>query len=250
MNIRISNWVVFALLLCIGLLIFALIKGCNNIGTSKAQLVDYKGRIDKLEKDSIEFSKQLIDNSTQKELLEGQIEIADNKNIAYLDSFRTLNGYINVLKKRYKPVTPNIDTNITTVPNQYIEDCAGCFSALDKAQQLGLRYKSDLDNKDNLNLSKVNLLNKRIGILENQNAKLGNSYRSLLDSASKQQGIRRTLFLSLGAIAINQTLPNGIGGGFLYEDKKRRVYGGRYYISRYGSVYQADISFPLSLKFK
>jgi hypothetical protein len=137
------------------------------------------------------------------------------------------------------------------VPNEYIEDCSGCFSALDKAQQLGLRYKLELDNKDNLTKSKVKVLDNRINILENQNAQLNKSYRSLLDSTNKKAyTLRRTLFATIGAMSINQIMPNAIGGGFLYEDKKRRIFGVKYYISEYGSIYQGEISLPLSLKFK
>ena len=243
------KWMMYVILILLVLLICALYRGCRQYdGSGRVDSVDTKGRLKRLINDSIENSKQLADNSIQRELLEGQLEVSDNKNTAYLDSFGVLNAIINNLKKRHKPVTASIDTNVTTVPNDYIEDCSGCFAALGQAQQLGLRYKSELDNKDNLTRSKIKVLDNRIGILEKQNAQLGKSYRSLLDSSKNAPVLRRTLFATIGAMSINQIMPNAIGGGFLYEDKRRRIFGLKYYVSEYGSVYQGEISFPLSLK--
>jgi hypothetical protein len=237
------------MLILLVLLICALYRGCRQFNKDETSAVDINGRIERLLKDSTEKSKQLKENKLQNELLDGQIELANNKNELYLDSFRLLNDYISSLKKRYKPIVPSIDTNVTTVPNEYIENCSGCFVALDKAQQLGLRYKSDLDNKDRLNLSKINTLNSRIGILEKQNIQLKTDYVSLLDSTKAlTPTLKRTLFATIGAMAINQSFPNAIGGGLLYEDKKRRIFGAKYYISKYGSIYQGEVSFPLSLK--
>lgn len=251
MNIKLSNWFIFGTLLIFGLIMFGLIKGCEQYNKTQDQLVDYKGRVEKLAQDSIEYSKQAIEYKNQNELIDGQLEVANNRNSLYLDSFRLLNDHINDLKKRYREVTPNEDTTVTLVPNSYISDCADCFTSIEKAQHLGLRYKAELDNADYLNKSKVNVLSNRISLLEKQNVQLGKNYRSLLDSASKQKPeLRRTLFLSMGAMSINQAFPNAIGAGFMYEDKKRRIYGAKYYISEYGSIYQADLSLPLSLKFK
>src|SRR6478735_3663675 len=235
---------VYAMLILLILLAYALYRECTKSYEGEVNRGDIQGRLKRLINDSIESSKKLADNSIQRELLEGQLEVADNKNTAYLDSF-------DVLKKRYKPVVASVDTNVTTVPNEYIEECSGCFAAIDKAQQLGLRYKSELDNKDNLTKSKIKVLDNRISILENQNVQLGKSYRSLLDSTNKAvPALRRTLFATIGAMSINQIMPNAIGGGFLYEDKRRRIFGAKYYVSKYGSIYQGEISLPLSLKFK
>lgn len=242
---------VYAMLILLILLAYALYRECRQSYEGEVNPVDIQGRLKRLINDSIESSKKLADNSIQRELLEGQLEVADNKNTAYLDSFGVLNSVLNGLKKRYKPVVASVDTNVTTVPNEYIEECSGCFAAIDKAQQLGLRYKSELDNKDNLTKSKIKVLDNRISILENQNVQLGKSYRSLLDSTNKAvPALRRTLFATIGAMSINQIMPNAIGGGFLYEDKRRRIFGAKYYVSKYGSIYQGEISLPLSLKFK
>jgi hypothetical protein len=72
-----------------------------------------------------------------------------------------------------------------------------------------------------------------------------------LDSSQKQQSKleqRRTLFFKMGALAINQSLPNGIGIGAMYQDKRKRIFSVGYYITEYKTVYQAEVAFPLSLR--
>lgn len=245
------NWVKYVILISLIILAVGIYKGCMRFSKSDTQSIDVNGRIDGLVKDSIETKNKLQENKTHIEFLDGQLALFNNKNDLYLDSFRLLNDHIIALKKRYKSVRPSEDTTVTVVPNEYIVDCADCFASIDKAQQLGIRYKSQLDNSVSLNNSKVNLLNDRISLLEKQNTQLGKSYRGLLDSTAKlAPSLRRTLFVTGGLMSINQVFPNAIGGGFLYEDKKRRVFGAKYYISKYGTVYQAEFSLPLSLKIK
>jgi len=238
------------MLVLLGILIVALYKGCVRYRSVNNDNVNMRWRIDQLLADSASTAKKLADNSIESFLLNGQIELINNKNEMYLDSFGNLNKEITYLRGRYKPIAPSVDTSVTTVPNEYIEDCAGCFDRLGKAQQLGIRYKAELDNKDQVYASKINVLNKRVGILEKHNEQLGKSYRSLLDSVPVKSDIRRTLFLTMGVMAINTNMPNAIGGGLMYEDKRRRIFGAKAYISKYGNVYQADVSFPLSLRIK
>lgn len=245
------KWVIYAMLILLVLLVCSLYRGCKQFNHDESHVLNSKRRIDQLVRDSIENKKQLDENKIQIEFLDGQIALSENKDDLYLDSFRTLNNHITELKKRYRAVTPSEDTTVTLVPNAYIVDCADCFTSIDKAQQLGLRYKAQLDNADYLNKSKVKALDNRISLLEKQNAKLGKDYRSLIDSVSvAPPSLRRTLFVTVGTMSVNQSFPNAIGGGFLYEDKKRRIFGAKYYISKYGSIYQGEVSFPLSLKFK
>lgn len=245
------NWVIALLLIMLGLLILALYKGCQNYNRNETKEIDAKGRIEKLLKDSTRTQNELQELRNEKDVIDGQLDISNNQRIAYIDSFRLLNDHINALRKRYKAIEPPAeDTSLTLVPGAYIADCSDCFTSIEKAQELGIKLKAQLDNADYLNKSKMNVLNNTISLLEMKNTQLRKDYKSLIDSTSnKKSELRRTLFLSLGAMAINQTFPNAIGAGFLYEDKKRRVYGAKYYISSHGPIYQADFSLPLSLKF-
>lgn len=245
------NWVKYVILVSIIILGVAIYKGCVRFSKGGAQAIDTKGRMDRLVKDSAEASHELIDLKNQVQVIDGQLGVAKNKESIYMDSFRVLNDHINNLKKRYRPVAPSNDTSVTVVPNDYIVDCADCFMTIEKAQKLGVQYRADLDHVNSLNESKVDLLSGKVSILEKQNVSLNKNYRSLLDSVTnKKSELRRTLFFSLSALSINQIFPNAIGAGFLYEDKRRRIYGAKYYVSEHGPIYQADFSLPLSLKFK
>lgn len=249
---RPSNLVIGFILLVLLALAIGLYKGCERFNRGGGAQIDTKGRIEKLMKDSAETHKELADLKIQVSVIDGQLDISNNQTSVYIDSFRILNAHINDLRKRYKAIVPPPDdTSLTLVPGAFIVDCGDCFTSIEKAQQLGVKLKAELDNVDYLNKLKVNALNNAISLLEMKNTQLRKDYKSLIDSTSNRKSeLRRTLFLSLGAMAINQTFPNAVGAGFLYEDKKRRVYGVKYYISEYGPIYQADVSLPLSLKFK
>lgn len=225
-------------------------RGCKNNKKKEAATASLQQRVDKLIEDSIRKEEELAENALTLEYADGQLSLSQIRVGVLEDSQVVLNDQITALRKRHVPITPNPDTNITTVPNQYINDCEGCFVALGKSQDLGLRYKAEADNRESLNLSKMNALNNRVKILELYNDQLSGDYRSVLDSLRKEKpSIRRTLYFSLGTMAIGQNLPNAVGAGFLYQDKKKRIFGVKYYIGK-ESIYQAEVAIPLSLRFK
>lgn len=242
-----NNTKLLIVLVLLGILILALYKGCVVYKKTGKEMVDYKSRIETLEKDSAETASLLKANSDSLEFINGQLGVHENREAAFNDSFRVLNNRITALRKVHKPISPSVDTNVTTVPNEYINECEGCYDALASAQDKGLKYKAELDNKDQVYLSKLNTLNRRIKILETQNSKLSKDYRGALDSMPS--GLKRTLFFTVSAMSVSSVLPNAIGAGFMYEDKRRRIYGAKYYVSNVGPIYSAELSFPLSLRF-
>jgi hypothetical protein len=233
------------------LLVIALVKGCNNNKKKESQIIDLQGRIDRYMQDSIESAENLSLNRDTLEGISTQLIFA-NANYEKVVYENTELGKRNMaLLAKHKVVTPSLDTSITTVPNEYINDCESCFTSLNQSQELSVRFRAEADNKEQLLLSKINVQNNRVNYLEKINAQCNKNYKSLLDSSTnKKQELRRTLFFSLGAMAIKQNLPNAIGAGLLYEDKRRRIFGASYYIGAYGSVYQAQVAFPLSLRTK
>jgi hypothetical protein len=250
-NIKISNWAVFGLLVGIGLLIFALYRGCSNVKENAALSINYKERIRKLENDSIEEAKQRAAYYDTTEFLNVQLALSDNKLLSLTENLGKANDRIATLLKKHVPIEPNPDTNVTLVPNEYIEDCSGCFSELKNGQQLVLKYKTEKENQEKLFKSQISTKDSRINSLEIKNLQLISSYGTLLDSSQKQQSKleqRRTLFFKMGALAINQSLPNGIGIGAMYQDKRKRIFSVGYYITEYKTVYQAEVAFPLSLR--
>lgn len=250
MSVKISNWGILGLLISIGILVFALYKGCDNVNKNATLSVNYKERILKLEQDSIEQDKQRSAYFDTTEFLNGQLALSDNKLLSLTENLEQANDRIATLLKKHVPIGPNPDTNVTLVPNEYIEDCSGCFSELKNGQQLVIKYKSEKDNQEMLFKRQISTKDNRIKSLEAKTIQLTSNYRSLLDSSQKQQNKleqRRTLFFKMGALAINQSLPNGIGIGAMYQDKRKRIFSIGYYITEYKTVYQAEVAFPLSL---
>lgn len=251
-NHRKYNWVILGLLIGIGLLVFAIYRGCQNIRNS-ATNINLSVRLKKLEYDSVKnaFDKEVYQQTI--EYQEGQLSLSTNKIAALTFGLDSANGRITALLKRYKPVVANTDTSITTVPNAFIADCSDCFTELKNGQQLVLKYKAEKDNQEYQYKSQIKTKDNRIKSLELINTGVTKSYKSLLDSAGKlnaRSEIRRTLYLKLGMLSINQTLPNSAGVGLVYQDKMKRLFGVGYYVSPFGSIYSADIAFPLSLKHK
>lgn len=232
-------------------LVFSLVKGCNNNKAKDAQLIDYKGRITKLEQDSIDNAKNDKAYNDSMELSNGQLALSKNKELSLTENLERANMRIATLLNSHVPIQPSVDTSFVAVPNLYVDDCEGCFSELKNGQQLVLKYKAEKDNQEQIYKGQLNAKDSRIKYLELANNKIGKDYRSLLDSGSKQAPeLRRTLFVSIGAMSINQPLPNAVGLGLLYEDKRRRVFGAHYYVGAYGAIYQAQIAAPLSLRRK
>lgn len=250
-NKRKYNWVIFGLLILLGLLIAALYRGCGNAKNSKE--IDLSQRIKKLEADSINDARDKEVYQQTIEFQDGQLTLSNNKVASLAIGLDSANDRITALLRRHKPVIASTDTSITTVPNAFIADCSSCFIELENGQKLVLRYKAEKDNQESIFKGQINTKDSRIKSLEIVNRGVAQSYRSLIDTVDKLKAkmeFRRTLYFKLGALAINQPFPNSAGAGLIYQDKMKRMFGVGYYISPFGSIYSADIAFPLSLKRK
>lgn len=249
------NWVIFLLLIMIGLLFLGIFRGCKQslwfsdrekdslIDTLQARLRynDSIGKENKRNYDGVmEYANGIID------LRNNRIEEVEHEN----DS---LNNAIASLKKRYKPVTVSVDTNITTVPNEYIQDCADCFLFLDKSKELTLKLRAEQDNLNAAYKTKSNIQENRIKELGLEKTQLNNTLTSTLKVVSEYEDKnkpRRKLLFSMNAIAINATYPTGLGAGLIYQDKLNRLYGGHVFGTNVGPVYMAQFALPLSLRNK
>lgn len=239
------------LLILLGLLIVALYKGCDNAKNNKE--IDLSERIKKLESDSINeaHNKEVYQQTI--EFQDGQLALSNNKIASLTIGLDSANDRIASLLKRHKPVLPDADTSVTTVPNVFINDCTECFTELENGQKLVLRYKAEKDNQESIFKTQLKTKDNRIQSLELVNTGVAKSYKSLIDSVDKLKAnmeFRRTLYFKLGALAINQPFPNSAGAGLIYQDKMKRMFAVGYYISPFGSIYSTDIAFPLSLKRK
>lgn len=204
-----------------------------------------------LKNDSIQRKQIIQDNADTIAIRDAELSIANNKLAFYDDSLDGANKRINALLKRYIPVDISKDTSITTVSNDYIERCAECFTELQSGQELVKRYKAEKDNQAIILNSKINGQDLTITKLEKLNGQLQSNLNNLVSVAksnNKKLEPRRTLYFSMSAISINSIVPTGIGGGGLYQDKRKRIFGFNYYITNSGPVYSIQLSMPLSFK--
>lgn len=257
MNKRKYNWLILGLLVVIGLAIMGLLRTCKSVKNNPQ--INLSERVKKLLDDSV---KNAINEDVYQHTIEyqdGQLALSDNKIASLTISLDSANDRISALIKKYKIKwsaltngAENTDTSMTMVPGAFVADCSSCFQELEKGQQSVLKYKAEKDNQEYLFKTQIKTKDSRINNLELINKGITSSYRSLLDSTKKinSSPVRRTLYFKLGMLAINQTFPNSAGMGLLYQDKMKRMFGVGLYVSPFGSIYSADIAFPLSLKRK
>lgn len=255
MNITVNNktprWPIYVMLVLIGLLAIALYKGCKNVKSNKVTPIAIKERIKKLEEDSAKSAKEINELKSAIQVQEGQLELSDNKLLSLTENLGAANERITALLRKHIPIQPSLDTNVTTVPNQFINECAECFTELENGQKEVIKYKAEKDNQEQIFRSQLATKDKLIKAIEKSNVVLAESYKELLDSTELMQNRleqRRILYFKMGALAINQPMPNGIGAGFMYQDKRKRIFSIGYYITEYKTVYQAEVAFPLSLR--
>lgn len=240
------------MLVLIGLLIFALYRGCNNVSKNAALAVNYKERILKLEQDSIEARKDSIDYIYRDSIQDGQLEISSNKLLSLTENLEQANERIVTLLNKHVPIKPSSDTSATLAPNSFIDDCADCFKELGAGQQLVRKYKAEKDNQEQLYKGQLNLKDNRIRSLEKSNSGLLSDYNNLLDSSKKVQDKfipRGRLYLSWGVLW-KQAVPWSAGAGLMYQTKRSLIIGASWYYNAQGHMIQTNIHFPLSLRMK
>jgi hypothetical protein len=248
------KWRIFLALIVVGVLLIALWKGCQNANKANAAK---DARIDSLTSrlkynDSIGKLNQREYEGVM-EYANGIISLRNNQLAASQDSNDKLNDKIASLLKKHKPITPAVDTSVTTVPNEYLEECTTCMDLLDKSRQLARTLRADQDNLTTALKSQISIHENRVKQLGLEVKGLNSVLDNCIETAQKikdENRPRRRMFLSLGLIGSNDVILNGVGAGLIYMDKKSRLYGGTYFGTNLGPMFTAQMSFPLSLKRK
>jgi hypothetical protein len=248
-QLKINNLTVLISLILIGLLIFALIRGCNNSRDNAALAVNYKQR----ESDLKDILKKVNEeNAAYKdtvEFLNGQLSLTDNKLLSLNEDLRGANDRITTLLKKHVPITPSLDTNVTTVPNLFLDECADCFKELGNGQRLVIKYKAEKEGQEKTYKNLLSVKDNRINSLEKSNDSLMRSYTSLLDSSKKFQENfmpRGRLYLSWGVLW--SPWPVAAGAGVLYQNKRNMIYGAKIYYGVNKTQVETTMNFPLSFK--
>lgn len=231
-------------------LIISLVKGCNNQKQLSKINIDYNGRIKSLMADSVERVKELAAYRDTMQFLDGQLSLSDNKLLFLNEDLGRANDRIGTLLKKHVPILPSLDTNITTVGNDFIEECADCFKELGNGQKLVLKYKAEKDNQEQIFKGLVNVKDNRIRNLEKSNSQLLKNYTSLIDSSKRFQNNsmpRGRLYLSWGVLW-KSYVPWAAGAGLMYQTRRSVIFGASWYYNSHGHMVQTNIHFPLSLR--
>lgn len=259
MTLKIPNWLIWVVLIGLSFLISTLIRGCHN---SNQAIADNKALSNSLDSVTTKTLRDSIDNvEKEKELhtaldvVNGQLEISENRNSAYRDSLDGASKRIDALNARWNKYAPlirrNSDSSTSVVPNEFVDNCHDCFLEINKDKELVRRANSAKDSTQSSLQSKINLLVKRGSELSQQNTYLQGTLIDALAIAKKQEekyAPRGRLYLSLSMAAKNYYYIMGAGGGLLYIDKKQRGYGGNVYGTSIGPMVIASYYLPLSLK--
>lgn len=255
MNIKILNWpswLKFLILIGIGVLIVALIKGCKN---NKEQADDIKALVrisdslkaitrdavigwnesEKQYRDSLEFERgQRLLAEAQKERVEDDLMRANNENA--------------VLLEKYKYHT-YADTNMVSAPKEFIDDCKDCFTKLETTDRLSITYRKQVSDWSKKYERETSLLQNRISRVESERDVFHHKVDSFATAQKKAVDKikqRGRLYLSWGVLY--QPWPKYAGAGLMYQTKNNMIYGAKWYYGISGHLVETTINFPLSLR--
>lgn len=251
-TIKISNWLVFGVLIGVCILIIALAKGCQKAKGDKAnieKLLSLTDSLRSISKQAVEGwkeSKKQFEDSLefergQRSLVEAQKErTEDELNKSHKDNMVLL------LKYEYQKYQ---DTSMVSAPREFVEDCHDCFTKLSITDKLSLQYKKQVSEWGVKYERETMMLNGRYKQVERER----DSYYRKVDSLSqaqekavdkiKQKG---RLYLSWGVLW--RPWPQYAGAGILYQTKQNMIYGAKCYYGTTGYMVETTLNFPLSLK--
>lgn len=252
MNIKISNGVLIAILVSIGLLIFALIRGCKKIRQDKANIDKLMGLTDssmalsrravgeweiakKAYKDTLEFERgQRMLAEAQKERTEDDLSKALTENERLIRKYKS---------RDYT------DTTMIQAPREFVDDCKDCFSRLEITDKITLKYKKEVSDWADKYKKETARISGRVTQVEKER----DAFRFSVDSINNIQKKainsikpRGRLYLSWGVLW--SYWPTAAGGGLMYQTPRNMIFGLKGYYGAGKTTIETTINFPLSLK--
>jgi hypothetical protein len=248
-TLQINKWLIVAILVGVVILVFTLVRGCQNGERAAALVINSDSLTNKLKQDNINLVNQLAANADTTQFLEGQLSLSHNKEIALNENLDKANARITNLLSKHVPIKPSpYDTGSTVVPNDYIVDCHDCFEELGNGQQLVRKYKAEKDNQEQIYKGQLNVKDNRINHLEKANKEVTSSYMALIDITKDIGKPKGKLYLSWGIMW--GPLPRMAGAGAMYQTPRSLILGAKWYYGAAGHMVETTLNFPLSLKFK
>lgn len=259
MTVKIPSWLIFAIFIGVGVLIFASIRGCNQGQQAVAEASQLKQSNIKLVQDTTCLAKER--DSTKKsyqdslDFINGQLALKDNQLLSTRVSLDSADKRITILINKHQDIQPSKDTTFTKVPNEFVSanefvsDCHDCFTELEGGQRKVKLYLSQLDSVKKVASEKEWLQEKRIIQLSQQNTQLAGTLQdciSISQRAEKQLAPHGQFFFSWSVLWM--PLPTMAGMGIMYQSKRRLQIGVRGMFGNYGSGFETEVNMPLSFK--
>jgi hypothetical protein len=146
-----------------------------------------------------------------------------------------------------------VDTSAVLMPCEFVNDCKDCFDRLEKTTDSVEFYRFAADQTQVLFISQASIDSARIDQLEKEKLKLNQQYNDMRISAEvNARSMESTWKIKTGiAGRLNDKfLPNGVGPGIMYEDKKGRDFSVKALFGSGPASYIIDVFVPFSFKNK
>lgn len=206
--------------------------------------------------------KQHIDDSIAHVQKERQLIDSANKISSKLDSVNSLLAASNhslqniIIQNRklvykYKNQNRISDTGTILVPPDFVDDCKDCFTQLEKTTDSIDQYRYQANQMQVLYISQTQIDSQQIAECQAQKLRINKDYNTLrmaIEVNSKSLEPRRKLKIGIAGSFNNKLMPNGIGPGLMYEDKKDRNFGFKPIFGTGEPLYIVDIFVPFSLR--
>lgn len=244
------------ILIVIGILIFTTYRGCqkskadlNKITSLSSERLILKDSLNSLKH---EIFQTKLDWQESMKMSDGILSLKNNQIAATSLQLNASDVRVKeLLRNRITVITS--DTGTTLVPNEFIDGCQHCFIELESQNLLLNKYRKDVKDRDSVANIITIKYNQRISQLEFQNQELiGISDRSdkIAEQALNKAAPCRKFLFSLSTISFDDAVPDGVGIGGIYADKRGRQFNVTAFGTSRGNVFTAGISMPLSFKRK
>lgn len=197
-------------------------------------------------KDSIEFIRG------QQDLKEEQLIAANNKILALNDKIDSITKKHATTKTKIKPAPIGdliIDTGFVLAPNEYVTECEDCFVTLNTYKKESDQLRFERDAYDSLLRQENRIHENRINEIANER----DQFKKAFIECEFKYGtstVTRKLKISAMGMLNDLFLPNGGGGGLIYEDKKFNEYGAHVLLTGRGNIYLLHVAKTISFKRK
>lgn len=186
------------------------------------------------------------------DFVRGQLDLQQEKSNAQQDRVTDLEKQITKLLAKHDTTKQKLqtfasDTGFTLAPNEYINDCEGCFTLLGKYKKESVQLKFERDGYDSLMRQQNAINEKRIAEVNDELNIWMHLYNSSISTPPK---VTRKIKLSLMGMFGNPFLPKGGGFGTIYEDKKFNDYAAHVVFTNKGNMYMINIAKTISFRRK